>query len=338
MNNKLLVFALGLAAVFASCKNFTTKPNATGTSNEVLVVIDDSIAKGPAGDAIFGVLNQDMPCMPQSEPYYNISKTSHKGFTDLLKPARNIIIVSVGDKYSRVKMSDENDKWSHPQSIIKIQGPDSKSVAEAIEKYEKDILNYFIKAERKRAIAYQRHYKEPAAMERVLNKFGISMVIPKGFNRFKEDEDFLWISNSSNDVRQNIVIYTYPYDCRETFTREMLLHKRDSVMMLNIPGPSEDSYMGTEYRFEPPIFTPTALENGEYAAEVRGLWTVIGDIMGGPFVSVSCLDRENQRVITAEAFIYAPNKYKRNAMRQLESVLYTINTNNTNNTDNKNGE
>lgn len=328
---------IAVAALFAlsACKNLTTKPNATGTSNEVLVVIDDSIAKDPAGEAIFGVLNQDMPCMPQSEPYFNISKTTHKGFTDLLRPARNIIIVSVGDRYSRVKMSDENDRWSKPQSIIKIQGPTSKEVAQAIEKYEKDILNYFIKAERKRSIAYQRHYKEPAAMERVVKKFGFSMVIPKGFNRFKEDEDFLWISNSSNDVRQNIVIYTYPYNCKETFTREMLLHKRDSVMMLNIPGPSEDSYMGTEYRFEPPIFTPTALENGEYAAEVRGLWTVIGDIMGGPFVSVSTLDRKNQRVITAEAFIYAPNKYKRNAMRQLESVLYTINLNNT---ENKDGE
>ncbi len=313
----------------ASCGKINTKPNVSGTANEVLVVIDDSIAKSAVGDSLFAILNQDMPCMPQSEPYFNISKTSHKGFTDLLKPARNIIIVNVGDAYSHVKLSDENDKWAHPQSIMKINGPDKQSVANAIGKYANDILDYFIKAERKRAIAYQRHYRETAAMDSVQKKFGLSMVIPKGFNRFKSEENFLWTSNSSNDIRQNIVIYTYPYNAAQTFTREMILHKRDSVMMLNIPGPSEASYMGTEYTFEPPIFKSTMLENGEYAAEVRGLWTVIGDIMGGPFVSITCLDKENNRVVTAEAFIYAPNQYKRNVLRQLESTLYTIKFNNT---------
>jgi len=324
---KLLIILTAVLAV--SCGKMSTKPNVSGTANEVLVVIDDSIAKGAVGDSLFSILNQDMPCMPQSEPYFNISKTPHRGFTDLLKPARNIIIIKVGDAYSHVKMFDEQNKWAQPQSVMTIQGPDEASVAEAISKYSDDILKYFIKAERRRATAYQRHYPEGAAMDSVTKKFGISMVIPKGFNRFKSDENFLWISNSSNDIRQNIVIYTYPYDCSQTFTREMILHKRDSVMMLNIPGPSEDSYMGTEYKYEPPIFCNTALENGSYAAEVRGLWRVIGDIMGGPFVSVSTLDKENQRVITAECFIYAPNQYKRNVLRQAESTLYTIDINKT---------
>lgn len=324
---KLLIILTAVLAV--SCGKMSTKPNVSGTANEVLVVIDDSIAKGAVGDSLFSILNQDMPCMPQSEPYFNISKTPHRGFTDLLKPARNIIIIKVGDAYSHVKMFDEQNKWAQPQSVMTIQGPDEASVAEAISKYSDDILKYFIKAERKRATAYQRHYPEGAAMDSVKKKFGISMVIPKGFKRFKSDDRFLWISNSSNDIRQNIVIYTYPYDCSQTFTREMILHKRDSVMMLNIPGPSEDSYMGTEYKFEPPVFCNTALENGSYAAEVRGLWRVIGDIMGGPFVSVSTLDKENQRVITAECFIYAPNQYKRNVLRQLESTLYTIEINKT---------
>lgn len=324
---KIALCAL-LLPLIASCGKISTKPNVTGAANELLVVIDDSIAKSVVGDSLFAVLNQDMPCMPQSEPYFNLSITSHKGFTELLKPVRNIIIVNIGDAYSHVKLSDENDKWAKPQSVMTINGPDKQSVAEAIGKYDKDIINYFVKAERKRAIAYQRHYGERAATDSIKNKFGFEMVIPKGFNRFKSDENFLWIANSNKEITQNIVVYTYPYDCSKTFTREMILHKRDSVMMLNIPGPSEDSYMGTEYKYEPPIFSNTMLENGAYAAEVRGLWTVIGDVMGGPFVSISTLDKENGRVVTAEGFIYAPNKYKRNALRQLESVLYTIKFNN----------
>ncbi|MCQ2336807.1 MAG: DUF4837 family protein [Paludibacteraceae bacterium] len=326
--------ALFSALLLSSCGGVSTKPNITGRAFEVLVVIDDSIAKSAVGDSLFGILNQDVPCMPQSEPYFNISKTPHRAFSDILKPARNIIIVNVGDLYSRVKLSNEENKWATTQSVMTINGPDIESVASAIGKYEKDIINYFVKSERKRSISYQSHYPEAKAMERVKEKFGFTMVVPKGFNRFKEADDFMWISNSSNDVRQNLVIYTYPYNCTEAFTREMILHKRDSVMMINIPGPSEDSYMGTEYKFEPPLFYNNALESGDYAAEVRGLWTVIGDIMGGPFVSVTCLDKEQNRVVTAEAFIYAPNQYKRNIMRQLESILYTIKFNK----DNKNGQ
>jgi hypothetical protein len=36
------------------------------------------------------------------------------------------------------------------------------------------------------------------------------------------------------------------------------------------------------------------------------------------------VDRANGRVIVAEAFIYSPDKLKRNLMRQMEAVLYTL--------------
>ena len=46
--------------------------------------------------------------------------------------------------------------------------------------------------------------------------------------------------------------------------------------------------------------------------------------MGGPFVSHTRLDEVNQRVITAEIFVFAPEKKKRNTLRRLESSLYTL--------------
>ena len=64
--------------------------------------------------------------------------------------------------------------------------------------------------------------------------------------------------------------------------------------------------------------------NGKFLAEMRGLWDVKGDVMGGPFVSHTRLDEANNRIITAEAFIYEPEKKKRNLMRQAEAALYTL--------------
>ena len=64
---------------------------------------------------------------------------------------------------------------------------------------------------------------------------------------------------------------------------------------------------------------------GDYAFEARGLWCMENDMMGGPFVSHARVDRPNGRVVVVEAFVYAPEKKKRDLMRQLEASLYTLN-------------
>jgi hypothetical protein len=51
---------------------------------------------------------------------------------------------------------------------------------------------------------------------------------------------------------------------------------------------------------------------------------MVGDMMGGPFVSHARLDEANQRVIVVEGFVYAPEKDKRNIIRQVEASLYTL--------------
>jgi hypothetical protein len=57
---------------------------------------------------------------------------------------------------------------------------------------------------------------------------------------------------------------------------------------------------------------------------MRGLWVVKGDCMGGPYVSFSRVDEENNRVIVVEGFVYAPEKMKRGLIRRLEGALYTL--------------
>jgi polyphosphate kinase len=63
---------------------------------------------------------------------------------------------------------------------------------------------------------------------------------------------------------------------------------------------------------------------GGFALEARGLWRMKGDFMGGPFVSHSRVDTVNNRVVTAEIFVYSPDKMKRNLVRTMEASLYTL--------------
>jgi hypothetical protein len=64
--------------------------------------------------------------------------------------------------------------------------------------------------------------------------------------------------------------------------------------------------------------------NDNYASEMRGLWRVENDFMGGPFISLSVLDASRRRVITVEGNVYAPKNEKRNYLRQLEAMIYSM--------------
>jgi hypothetical protein len=94
-------------------------------------------------------------------------------------------------------------------------------------------------------------------------------------------------------------------------------------MKINVPGGFPGSYMTTESRYITPVYKAIML-NDRYCGVLRGLWRMQGDMMGGPFVCHVRLDEENQRVVVAEAFVYAPETDKRNYMRRAESALYTL--------------
>ena len=92
-------------------------------------------------------------------------------------------------------------------------------------------------------------------------------------------------------------------------------------MRINLPGAQEGMYMSTDSVTGE--MTPLNVQ-GQYSLEARGLWRMKGDFMGGPFVSHTRIDTINNRVVTAEVFVYSPNKLKRNLMRMLEASLYTL--------------
>jgi len=69
------------------------------------------------------------------------------------------------------------------------------------------------------------------------------------------------------------------------------------------------------------------LYNKNYASEMRGLWRLEKDFMGGPYISLAELDASNQRVVVAFGYVYAPSKDKRNLLQQVEAMVYTLKLN-----------
>jgi hypothetical protein len=317
----ILSFAILL---LSSCFNTGyTLPSVSGSQYEILVVMEDSLWKLPAGRSLVDLLNSDMEDLPQAEPVMDVHQCTNAEFTGVLKPSRNLLITEISNKYTTPKITYGKDRWAAPQAIVRIVAPNDSSFAATIKQYGKNVLDYYIKMERERQIAFNKDYINENSKAEVEKLFGIQIDLPQGISKATIKKDFYWLTNDQAGVNQNIIIYSYPYTDKKTFSKEFLIAKRDSVMKANIPGEIEGSYMGTELKWAHPTFNEIWVNKG-YCAELRGLWRMKnGAAMGGPFYSHTRLDEINQRVITMEVFVFAPGSKKRNPIRQLEAVLFS---------------
>ena len=326
----LLSMAL-MALVLFSCEGNGKKggkslftPVSSGRPYEMLVVIDKGMWERPAGRALFDVLDSDVPGLPQPERSFRISQIIPSKFDRGFRIFRNIIDVDIQPIYTQPKLKYSRDSYASPQMIMTIQAPDEQSFEEFVAKNRQVIVDFFTKAEMNRQINLLKEKYSPVVAAKVGSIFGCDVRIPAELERYKEGKDFLWASsdNNSTNTSLNFVIYSYPYTDKNTFTKDYFVHKRDSVMKINIPGAREGQYIQTDaYNVDVKDFAV----KGEYAFEARGLWYMENDMMGGPFVSHARVDRPNGRVVVVEGFVFAPEKKKRDLMRKLEAALYTLN-------------
>jgi hypothetical protein len=320
----ILAFCL-LSLLLVSCggngKRGLFTPASSGRPYEALVVIDKNMWERPAGRAIYDVLDTDVPGLPQAERSFRISNVDPDHFDRVLKIFRNILVVDIQDIYTQPKFRYSRDVYASPQMIMTIQAPDEASLAEYVTKNKQVIIDFFTRAEMNRQIALLKKKHSSLVSTRLGTQFDCDIWAPVELDKYKVGQDFFWASTNRATADMNLVVYSYPYTDTNTFTKDYFIHKRDSVMKINIPGEREGMYMATDTMF---VDVKDIVVKGEYAMEARGLWQMQGDMMGGPFVAHARVDRANGRVVVAEAFIYSPDKLKRNLMRQMEAVLYTL--------------
>lgn len=325
---KFIVSALALCAIiFTSCSGGGSyTPTVSGAAFEVLLVIDEDVYRSAGGEAMFYVLNSDMPHLPQSEPMFKMSRLPHSMFDNLLKTTRNIVFVRVDSaRYTTPKITLTRDRWAKTQAIADVNAPNTESLRTALQNDGHRIVEYFVKAERQRMMNYYKANINNEALKRAFTKFGCKIAVPTSLNKYEEADNFLWMTNGNiSGVRQDVIVYSVPYTSESQLTHEAIVARRDSVLRANVPGGVEGSYMGTETCYEQPE-TKFVKVNDAWAAETRGLWKMMeGESMGGPFVSLTRIDEANMRIVTIEGFVFAPGKEKRNPLRQMDAMVYSI--------------
>ena len=331
---KIIIWITAITAIFSvfSCKNADRKPllpNISGKAGEVLIVVNKSDWEGNVGSELRGLLASDCPYLPQKEPLYTLINIVPSAFTDIFQIHRNIILVNIDSKVVKPDLLLRSDAWARPQCVIAINAPDSETALNLIKEKSRIILNTLEQAERDRVIANSIQYEEHSLSPVVTEMIGGSPHFPAGYALKKKTDDFIWISYDTQYTIQGILIYKYPALGNESdFSLDNIISKRNEFLKNNVPGMFDNTYMTTSDAAIPGI---TYMKyKGRNFTEVRGLWDVHNDFMGGPFVSHSFYSQDGKEIIVLESFVYAARYDKRHYLRQVESILYSFEWKNNN--------
>lgn len=300
----------------------TLLPNISGAAGEVILTMSSGVINDPFGGMFKGILEEEYPMIPQSEPLFTVVMVPTSSFSNIFKSHRNIIIVKVGEEFEKAQIVPQRDVWAAPQLVLNVVGPTYPAIEELLKKDKDKLVQMIEQAERDRVVQNATKYEAEGLRDLINKKFDVSMIFPKGYVLRLDTTNFVWVSSETPTTSQGVFIYEYPYTDPNTFTAEYLINKRDEFLKKHVPGPTEGSYMITE-TIIPPTFQALMFKN-RYFGQVRGLWDVQNHAMGGSFISLTTVDEANNRVITVDGYVFAPKLKKRNYMRQVEALLLNI--------------
>jgi hypothetical protein len=319
---------IALAALCAvSCNHNKTRkallPNISGKPGEIIVVINKGDWEGAPGTVLRDSLACDFPFLPQREPMYDLVNVAPGGFVSMFQVHRNIIIMNISNDVVEPGVLYKNNVWAAPQCVIRINASSADEAVELFKENSVKIKAVLAQAEINRVIANSKKYEERSLAPIVTEMTGGSPHFPSGYKLKKKSDDFIWITYDPQFTQQSILIYKYPViEGADMMSPENLLKAQSEMLKNNVPGMFENTYMIISPIVEPAV---TYKKYGEHEfAEIRGLWEVHNDYMGGPFVSHAFYTPDGQNMILMQAFVYAPKYDKRGYLKQVESVLYSF--------------
>ena len=313
---KVVLLAL-TASVLSSCGDGATmKPRSSGEPYDVVVVSNDSRVR----TILSRMLETLLSGLPQQENAFDVSHAADGSSLQAYRYARAIVVADIdAQRHSATRLRYEKDVYASPQMIVYLETPSADSLIADHTRIGGSLRALLGRFETNTALRHLRKSHSPAREKEVEKAVGCRILVPADLVKTKSGDHFIWLSDDGSSSVRSICIYSAP---GTDVSVDRLTALRDSVMRVNIKGETDAMYLTTERRIAPSLRTIKV--GGRMVVEMRGLWQMQGDIMGGPFVSHTIVDTLRGRTITAEAFVYAPGESKRNIIKRMEAALYTL--------------
>jgi hypothetical protein len=335
----------GLSACELS-DNSSNQVASVGKTGEIMVVMDSAKWNTEVGITLRKILQSPVEGLPQAEPSFKLIYMHPRNFSGFIRKHRNILFLTSYEdatptdlrlqRYYNTKVAQEvknnpalymytlHDKFAKDQELMFLFGNTNKRLIDNMIKNKDNILRFFQEQELQRLekkIVQDQDSKALSAY--IKEKFQVNLQVPKGFEKIKEDEDFIWMGDIKKKAYQYIFLSHKPYTAAEMFSEEDIMKWREELGKKYIFVPKRDSAFMTTETLEP--MTSRQMElNGFFCVEYRGLWLFADRSKGGPFLSYAFLSPDKTRIYYLESYIFAPGEDKVEMLRQLEAILRTF--------------
>lgn len=301
----------------------------TGKTNEIILIISDNASSSAIADTVKTFFTQNDISLPQPEALYDIYTVTQQNLNTQthIKRHHNILMVNISDTIKEGVLT-QKDLWASPQLVVHINANSDTTFYPLFHTYRRTIMKKFDHNELLRARNLTDFGKNIGMSDEILKQFKLNMSIPAGFQVAQKDNNFLWLTQKNHrkeeDMTASIMIWQIPYIAELQFSTDSLIRERNRVGQTYIPGPTAGSYMKTATSYIYPQTEIIADYATPFAVEMRGLWELEGDFMGGPFISYTFAHPTTHQLITIDAFLYHPNHDKRTLLRQLEAIITNV--------------
>ena len=333
MKSTFLYFFVALSLCFSACKQNTEKglkPStsrsilapSTGNISELVIVVPDNLWEGSTGLELKNIFQANVLGIPQQEALFDVFAINPSQFSSIFKTHKNILWLSLDETPS---VSRKDNHWSKNQLFVSVKAKSETELTNLLIEQGQKISDWFLQKDLARRVAKLKKTAEQEIQKEILEAYNFSMLIPKGYKITLAEEDFVWLRRDKPKVNviSNLWVHTIPYTSPSQLSKEYLIQLRDSLGREHVEGARPQSYMTTEMLYEPDF---SLVSEKPYTVEMRGLWTMVNDFLGGSFISYTRLDEANQRIIFTEGFLYCPKERKRFYIQELEAVLTSFKT------------
>ncbi len=322
MNSKTIIILLSLGLLL-SCNQdrYAVKPGAHGMAGNIMVVVNNNEWNSEPGDSIRAVFHQYCRALPRSEHLFTLHQVEKEQFIGQNRYHRNVVYVNISTDVEDTQVRILRERFARRQLFVELSAPNQKEFGELISNYKDRLINLFLEEDRDRYRYHLHNHRNERITEILRKDYDVILNIPRNYTLDVRRDNFVWISYDARKHSLGIFVYHYPLTDTSSLELDYLISMRNKILKENVPGDKPGSYMSTEVRFYPP-YIDIIEHNNQNTAYIQGLWRVQGDFMGGPFINYTKIDRQRNRIISAEGWVYSPNRDQRDHIRRLDAILY----------------
>ena len=296
---RTFVFTFALVMLFSCCNNSNVLPSSTGNKSDILVVATESFWSNNKSK-IKEIFEQPIYGVNTLEPTFKTIHINHFEFKNIFKRNKNILIF--GDN---IKSSIYKNKWAKNQLVVflnenKNKILSSESLNKTLKIFEANEIDLIKNEKRKKS--------NKQAEKDIYNNFSVKTFFPSIYTIVENKENFFWASYNPANIEeiQHLMFFVIDSD---SASDTKCLNYTDSIISNNIFGNKDNTYVKIEELYQP------VCENNS----CRGLWKLQNGFMGGPFLLKKYY--RGEKTIISVGLVFAPQKNKRNYMKNLEAIL-----------------